>query len=292
MTSIKQFKTYMAFVLSVLQILWVGKVLHFSARRKIRTTSFWINHLSFNSPIVFRWAIVWCALLAFVGCRSEQQIKTIWPGVLTIAVTSDAPTSQYDPQLWIRMYVEQFARERELQISWVVVPFNESWLLASRDEVDLVATNVANFSDRVHRGASFSSPFLFERRALRINPEDEEYYQHIDDFIGKTVGVVSGMAAERDVKRRAPDGVIVRTTDTFAQLYAEFDLGQLDAVAEAEYYTLDGQVIPSHGDEVVLIDHHDLTPGAREESVFVISDNSKNLLSAVNEFIGRSKFPL
>ena len=292
MTSIKQFKTYMAFVLSVLQILWVGKVLHFSARRKIRTTSFWINHLSFNSPIVFRWAIVWCALLAFVGCRSEQQIKTIWPGVLPIAVTSDAPTSQYDPQLWIRMYVEQFARERELQISWVVVPFNESWLLASRDEVDMVATNVANFSDRVHRGASFSSPFLFERRALRINPEDEEYYQHIDDFIGKTVGVVSGMAAERDVKRRAPDGVIVRTTDTFAQLYAEFDLGQLDAVAEAEYYTLDGQVIPSHGDEVVLIDHHDLTPGAREESVFVISDNSKNLLSAVNEFIGRSKFPL
>ena len=292
MTSIKQFKTYMAFVLSVLQILWVGKVLHFSARRKIRTTSFWINHLSFNSPIVFRWAIVWCALLAFVGCRSEQQIKTIRPGVLTIAVTSGAPTSQYDPQLWIRMYVEQFARERELQISWVVVPFNESWLLASRDEVDMVATNVANFSDRVHRGASFSSPFLFERRALRINPEDEEYYQHIDDFIGKTVGVVSGMAAERDVKRRAPDGVIVRTTDTFAQLYAEFDLGQLDAVAEAEYYTLDGQVIPSHGDEVVLIDHHDLTPGAREESVFVISDNSKNLLSAVNEFIGRSKFPL
>ena len=100
------------------------------------------------------------------------------------------------------------------------------------------------------------------------------------------------MASERDVKRRAPDGVIIRTTDTFAQLYAEFDLGQLDAVAEAEYYALDGQVIPSHGDEVVLIDHHDLTPGAREESVFVISDNSKNLLSAVNEFIVRSKFPL
>lgn len=230
--------------------------------------------------------------LAIVGCTAEQEIKTIRPGVITVAVTSNTSTSRYDPQLWIRKYVEQFARERELQISWVVVPFNESWLLASRDEVDLVATNVANFADRVHLGASFSAPFLFERRALRINPEDEEYYQDIDDFIGKTVGVVSGMAAERDVKRRAPDGVIVRTTDTFAQLYAEFDLGQLDAVAEAEYYALDGQVIPSHGDEVVLIDHHDLTPGAREESVFVISDNSENLLSAVNEFIGRSKFPL
>jgi len=292
MMSIKQFKTYIAFMLTVLQIPRLGKVSSCSARRKIGTTGCCINYLSSNSRIVFHWGIVWCMSLAIVGCTAEQEIKTIRPGVITVAVTSNTSTSRYDPQLWIRKYVEQFARERELQISWVVVPFNESWLLASRDEVDLVATNVANFADRVHLGASFSAPFLFERRALRINPEDEESYQHIDDFIGKTVGVVSGMAAERDVKRRAPDGVIVRTTDTFAQLYAEFDLGQLDAVAEAEYYALDGQVIPSHGDEVVLIDHHDLTPGAREESVFVISDNSENLLSAVNEFIGRSKFPL
>jgi len=127
---------------------------------------------------------------------------------------------------------------------------------------------------------------------LRINPEDQGHYEHINDFIGKTVGVVSGMAAERDVNRRAPDGVIVRTTNTFAQLYAEFDIGLLDAIAEAEYYALDGQIIPSHGSEVILIDHHDLTPGQREESVFVICDKSQNLLSAVNTFIGRTRFPL
>ena len=170
--------------------------------------------------------------------------------------------------------------------------FNESWLLASSDEVDLVATNVASFPDRAHSGATFSSPFLYERRALRINPEDQEIYAHIDDFIGKTVGVVVGMAAERDVNRRAPEGVIVRTTNTFAELYAEFDLGQLDAIAEAEYYALDDQIIPSHGAEIILIDHHDLTPGQREESVFVVSNNSQNLLSAVNAFIAQTKFPI
>ena len=212
--------------------------------------------------------------------------------MLTVAVTSGAPTSKYDPQLWIRRYVEQFAVEHELAISWVVVPFNESWLLASNDEVDLVATNVANFADRAHAGATFSAPFLYERRALRINPEDRERYAHIDDFVGKTVGVVSGMASQRDVSRRAPDGVIVRTTETFAQLYEEFDAGQLDAIAEAEYYALDDQVIPSHGDEIILIDHHDLTPGQREESVFVIRDESVNLLAAVNAFIVRTRFPL
>jgi ABC-type amino acid transport substrate-binding protein len=235
---------------------------------------------------------LFCFCVGASGCGVDQQIQTIRSGVLTVAVTSDAPTNQYDSQLWIRQYVEQFAAEAELKISWVVVPFNESWLLASSDEVDLVATNVANFPDRAHSGATFSSPFLYERRALRINPEDQESYAHIDDFIGKTVGVVSGMASERDVNRRAPDGVIVRTTNTFTELYAEFDLGQLDAIAEAEYYALDDQIIPSHGAEIILIDHHDLTPGQREESVFVISNNSQNLLYAVNAFIAQTKFPL
>jgi ABC-type amino acid transport substrate-binding protein len=233
-----------------------------------------------------------CFAVITTSCAVGQQIQTITPGVLTVAVTTDAPTNPYDSQLWIRKYVERFAAVNKLEISWVVVPFNESWLLASTDEVDLVATNVANFPDRAHPGATFSAPFLYERRALRINPQDQARYAHINDFLGKTVGVVSGMAAERDVNSRAPDGVIVRTTNTFAELYAEFDLGQLDAIAEAEYYSLDGEIIASHGDDVILIDHHDLTPGQREESVFVVSNNSQNLLSAVNAFVVQTKFPL
>ena len=231
------------------------------------------------------------ALLAAAGCAGDQQVETLQPGVLTVAVTSGAPTDQYDPQRWIRRYVEQFAAEHELMISWVVVPFNDSWLLASRDAVDLVATNVASFPDRAHSGATFSSPFLFERRALRIHPKDEGRYNHINDFIDRTVGVVSGMAAERDVNRRAPDGVIVRRAETFTQLYEEFDAGQLDAIAEAEYYALDDRVIPSHGNDVILIDHHDLTPGQREESVFVVRDKSLNLHTAINAFIARTRFP-
>lgn len=249
-----------------------------------------MTELRFLSRIVAGAAILG-ASIALAACAGDDRIQTLRSGVLTVAVTSGAPTSEYDPQLWIRRYVEQFAAQHELTISWVVVPFNESWLLASRDEVDLVATNVASFPDRAHPGATFSAPFLYERRALRINPEDQGRYEHIDDFVGKTVGVVSGMAAERDVDRRAPDGVIVRRAETFAQLYEEFDAGQLDAIAEAEYYALDGRVIPSHGDEVILIDHHDLIPGQREESVFVVRDRSRNLLPALNAFIARTAFP-
>ena len=245
-----------------------------------------------NSSLSVPTALLAVVLIALNGCSVEQEIKTLIPGTLTVAVTSGAPTDEYDSQLWIRRYVEGFAQEYSFSLSWVIVPFNESWILASSDKVDLVATNVASFPDRARAGATFSEPFLYERRALRIKPEDQTRYQHINDFIGKRVGVVSGMAAERDVINRAPEGVIVVTTNSFAQLYAEFDAGRVDAIAEAEYYSLDGVVIPSHGDDVVLIDHHDLTPGQREESVFVVRDKSANLISAINSFIVRTEFPI
>ena len=250
-----------------------------------------MSRFSYLSQVLASAALL-AASIFFAGCANEREIETLQPGVLTVAVTTDAPSDPHDPQLWIRRYVERFAAEHELQITWVVVPFNESWLLAGGDQVDLVATNVASFADRESEGGTFSKPFLYERRALRIRPEDQARYSHIDDFIGKTVGVVTGMAAERDVDRRAPDDVIVVRTQTFEELYTAFDLGDLDAIAEAEYYSLDGEVIPSHGDDIVLIDHHDLTPGEREESVFVVRDDSKNLLAAVNAFIERTRFPL
>ena len=230
---------------------------------------------------VFAGTLLLLSSLAVSQDAETQAIGTLESGVLKVAITRDDFTDEYDSQLWIRRYVERFAEEHNLTISWLVVPFNESWLLAGGDSVDLVATNVASFPDRVSAGGTFSSPFLFERRALRINPEDEGRYNHINDFIGKSVGVVNGMAAQRDVDRRAPDGVNIYRAETFAELYEEFDAGNLDAIAEAEYYALDGQVIPSHGDDIILIDHHDLNPGQREESVFVVRDKSLNLLEGL-----------
>jgi ABC-type amino acid transport substrate-binding protein len=226
------------------------------------------------------------------ACADPTGIRTLEPGVLKVAVTTDAPAGPYDSQLWIRKYVERFAREHGLRIVWQVVPFNKSWELAGKDAVDLVATNVASFPDRVSPGGTFSAPFLYERRALRIRPNDAHTYSRIDDFVGRRVGAVQGMAAERDLRRRAPEGVNVVTTATFGELYTRFSDGGLDAVAEAEYYALDGTVIPSHGPEVALIDHHDLTPGAREESVFVVRNRSQHLLDALNAFIARTRFPL
>ena len=81
-----------------------------------------------------------------------------------------------------------------------------------------MATNVASFADRQSEGASFSAPFLYERRALRIRPEDRSRYSQISDFVGSTIGVVRDMAAERDVDRRAVAGVYPYYSKYFCML--------------------------------------------------------------------------
>jgi ABC-type amino acid transport substrate-binding protein len=237
--------------------------------------------------------VVLLAVLAACSAGSERSaVHTLEPGVVKIAVTGTDASDPLAPGGWMYRYAERLGQNLDLRIVWEVVPFDRSWELAGQDEVDVVATNVASFPDRVSPGGTFSVPFLYEQRALRIRAADRSQYQTIADFVGKKVGAVTGMAAERDLLGRVPEGVEIVSTTTFPELYAQFDAGELDAVAEAEYFALDGRVIPSHGPEIVLIDHHDLTPGQREESVFVVRDKSTNLLEAVNAFVARTPFPL
>lgn len=235
------------------------------------------------------------ALVVLAGCsaRSDRPaLQTLEPGVVRIAVTGTTVTDPLDPEQWMYRYAERLARDLDLRVAWHVVPFDESWALAGQDVVDVVATNLASFPDRVSPGGTFSVPFLYEQRALRIRAAERSQYRTIVDFVGKKVGAVKGMAAERDLLRRAPDGVQIVSTTTFPELYAQFAAGQLDAVAQAEYFTLDGRVIPSYGPDLALIDHHDLNPGQREESVFVVRDRSTGLLDAVNAFVKKTPFPL
>jgi ABC-type amino acid transport substrate-binding protein len=226
-----------------------------------------------------------------VSCGRIQTVGTLQPGVVKIAITGTA-TDPLDPEAWMYRYAERLADELLLRPEWVIVPFDNSWELAGKDVVDLVATNLASFADRVSPGGTFSAPFLYERRALRIRAADRNRYRTIGDFVGKRVGAVTGMAAHRDLLERAPEGVQVVATATFPELYAQFDDGGLDAIAQAEYFMLDWRIIPSYGPEMVLIDHHDLHAGQREESVFVVRDKSEGLLEAVNAFVKRTPFPL
>jgi arginine/lysine/histidine transporter system substrate-binding protein len=234
-------------------------------------------------------------LVVLAGCggaRDQPAVQTIEPGVVKMAITGVTVDDPLDPEQWMYAYAARLAQDLNLRAEWHVVPFDRSWELAGKDVVDVVATNLASFPDRVSPGGTFSAPFLYEQRALRIRAADRAQYRTIADFVGKKVGAVKGMAAERDLLRRAPSGVQIVSTTTFPELYEQFRRGQLEAVAQAEYFALDGRVIPSYGPDIALIDHHDLTPGQREESVFVVRDRSAGLLDAVNAWVKQTPFPL
>ena len=141
---------------------------------------------------------------------------------MKIAVTSNTVTDPLDPEAWMYRYAERLASDLKMLAEWHVVPFDKSWELAGKDVVDVVATNLASFPDRVSPGGTFSVPFLYEQRALRIRAAERTQYRTIADFVGRKVGAVKGMAAERDLLRRAPQGVQIVSTTTFPELYAQF----------------------------------------------------------------------
>ena len=161
-------------------------------------------------------------LATLAGCSAVPgpAIQTLEPGVVKIAITGVTVDDPLDPEQWMYHYAERLAQDLHLRADWHVVPFDKSWELAGKDVVDVVATNLASFPDRVSPGGTFSAPFLYEQRALRIRAADRAQYRTIADFLGKKVGAVKGMAAERDLLKRAPAGVEIVSTTTFPELYA------------------------------------------------------------------------
>jgi len=252
-----------------------------------------------SSLLVYKW---WFPLRGAVPARfvpaAASRLATLEEGVLRVAVEAGHVPDPLDPRRWMLRYTEALGSRLGLRVQWVEVPFDGSWALAREEgAVDLVATNVAPSPQRRAEavGAAFSDPFMYERRALRIREADAGRYATICDFGGERVGAVRGMNAEIDLRRRvqthAP-AVSVVATDTFPELYELFHRGELAAVAQAEYYAIDGSVIPSSPPGIVLVDHHDLVPGQREECAFVVRGASRGLLEAVNEFIASTAFPV
>lgn len=215
-------------------------------------------------------------LTACSAAPSAPHIQTLEPGVVKIAVISTTLTDQLDPEQWIYRYANHLARDLDVRVEWLVVPLDKSGELAGKD---VVATNLASFPDRASPGGTFLVRFRYEQGALRIRAADRTQFRTIADFVGKKVGAVKGMAAERDLLKRAPSGVQVVSTMSFPELYEQFAKG------------LDGRVNPSYEPELALIDHHDLNPGQREESVFVVREKSTRLLDAVSAFVKRTPFP-
>ena len=165
------------------------------------------------------------AVLAACGAGSDRlAVQTLEPGVVKIAITSTTVTNTLDPEA-VDVPLRGAPRPRSgLRVEWQVVPFDRSWELAGKDAWTWwprtwPASPIASApAARSRRRSSTSSGRCGSGRPIRAQ------YRTIADFVGKKVGAVKGMAAERDLLRRAPPGVQIVSTPTFPELYAQFGL--------------------------------------------------------------------
>ena len=115
-------------------------------------------------------AVALAIVAACDGTPDRPAIQSLQAGVVKIAVTRTTATDPLDPEQWMYRYAKRFGESLGLRVEWHVVPFDKSWELAGQDVVDVVATNLASFPDRVSpearsrsRSSSNSARSVFAR---------------------------------------------------------------------------------------------------------------------------------
>ncbi len=221
---------------------------------------------------------------------SGTALETLKPGILQVAVT-DIPQEGENAPGWTLSFLQEFEKEYGVKVEFKVVPFDQSWLLAAENKVDVVATGVTVLDERQSKGATFSHPYLQVKRGLRIHCDKAAQFETIDDFVGYKVGAVKGMTAYDDLVARAPEGVEIVPFESWDSMYESFHTRQIQAVAEGYYVSVDTGVNQADA-EYPMIDAHDLTPGKPEYLAFVVRDRSKGVLEAINSLLDKTGFPV
>lgn len=237
---------------------------------------------------------MYCALagLILVLTPVMGEVSTIEPGKLKVGVTGICTDDSPHHNCWVYKILTGFAKQQNLELQFETITFQDSWKLAAIDQLDVVATGITPLPHRAVQGASNSTFYSIVKRGLRIHREDAEAFQTIHDFVGYRVGAVKGMTSHIDLLSRAPEGLEIVATDTFEELYAMFDSGEIQGVAEGFYvFPGDEEDINTYDEATIMIDAHDLIQGQLEGNTFVIRDDSTNLLEEINLYIELAGLP-
>lgn len=234
-------------------------------------------------------SILFCLFLSF--CSAVYAIETLEKGVIQVAVTGMPTTSEENASSWTADFFKAIENQNTLKIRYKVVPFDESWVLTSLDQVDVVATGVTAFEERKAEGSTFSLPYLQVKRGLRIHAKNQGIFKTISDFVGYRVGAVEGMTSLIDLYHRAPKGIEIVVFKSWDEMYRCFYAQEIDAVAEGYYVSVDEKVNQLNVD-FPMIDAHDLIEGEPEYLVFVVRNASTGVLETINQLLQDKGFPL
>lgn len=232
-------------------------------------------------------------LLSFSASHAKQNehITTMEDGVLSIAVTGICKDNSPHHNCWVYSTLSSFAEKYNLTLKIKEVSFDQSWTLASTDQVDIVATGITPLRERQIGNASYSNPYSIVKRGIRIKRANVNKYRVIADFKGQSVAAVKGMTSEKDLRNRAPAGVMIVSPATWEEVYQLFQADKIAGVAEGFYVFPDDDDDINTDEHTLLVDIHDLEPGLQESNRFVVRNASTNLLLRLNEHIQNLGLP-
>lgn len=170
------------------------------------------------------------------GCAGEPDTKNVADGtkkVLRVGTTADFPPFEFKAGSKTEEYagfdidlIHAIGDELGYKVEIQNLPFDGLLTALNAGNIDVVISSVSITPQRQER-VLFSEPYYHSGLSIVV-PEDNEDIKSLEDLVGKRVAVQIGTTAAQKVIEM--DGVQVNEFSSFADTFADFKNGGVDAV--------------------------------------------------------------
>ncbi len=169
--------------------------------------------------------------------------------------------------------MEEIAAGLDLDLEWVVTPFDGIWLQPAAGNCDLVVSAMTIKPDRAEN-ALFSDPYFDSGQSLLVKQANQDL--KLADMGGKVIGVQTGTTGEIYAESNKPADATLKSYDEPAAMFLALDAGEIDAILQDLPVNLDRTLEDS---SVVISEAFE----AEEQYGFASSLESTALIEAIND---------
>lgn len=231
-----------------------------------------------------------------------MKIKTIEPGVLTVAVYTGLPPFVLKNDNGTILgtdvqYLKKFAKQYNLEINFVEIKqFDNIWKLPGQKNIcDMAAAGISFLKNRVEEspGTVWSIPYYYTQRSYITLRENS--ITKVEDLSGKTVSVARDSAADQDlleqIRKYNVQNVNIQYSDS--KIISGQRVSEGKVFASGAGLLTNQYVSSKYSNTHIQWIHHILLPSGKpgiEPFSFSTRAKSKGLVEALNEFIKENKY--
>ena len=231
-----------------------------------------------------------------------MKIKTIEPGVLTVAVYTGLPPFVLKNDNGTILgtdvqYLKKFAKQYNLEINFVEIKqFDNIWKLPGQKNIcDMAAAGISFLKNRVEEspGTVWSIPYYYTQRSYITLRENS--ITKVEDLSGKTVSVARDSAADQDlleqIRKYNVQNVNIQYSDS--KIISGQRVSEGKVFASGAGLLTNQYVSSKYSNTHIQWIHHILLPSGKpgiEPFSFPTRAKSKGLVEALNKFIKENTY--